>query len=104
MSQRRSKIATSSPQLGSIQIKDPQSPKWKIFVDTSEGIIPPMDMYGIASEIILNHIPPQQLIIFESDTEAYVAICPLDFIPKVVKMAAVTDSEKTLAYVRQLAP
>ncbi len=81
-----------------------QPQKWEIYVGTSDGLFPPEEMIDIVSDYILGRIPRQQIIIFDSDTEAYIAVCHIDFIPKVRNMAATTDSEKIFAYVQQLAP
>jgi hypothetical protein len=67
-------------------------------------VFAPEEMVGVTGDILLGRTPPQQVVIFESETEAYIAVCHVDFIPQVRNMAATTDSEKILAYVRQLAP
>lgn len=81
-----------------------ESPDWKIYVSTSQNLFLPEGTHDIAGNIILNRLPRQKIILFESDTEAYVTICQDSFIPQMLKVAEINDAEKTMAFVRQLAP
>ncbi|MCB9422551.1 MAG: hypothetical protein H6667_22305 [Ardenticatenaceae bacterium] len=80
------------------------STEWTIFVSTGKNIFLPDGAQDIAGDIILNRIPRQKIIIFESDAEAFVVVCQDSFVSQLEKVAGISDSEKTLAYVRQLAP
>lgn len=97
-------VSSTLKRLNECQQVTQKPQNWEIFIGTSEGMFPSVEMVGIASDILLGRKPPQQVVIFESETEAYIAVCHVDFIPQIKNMAATTDSEKILAYVRQLAP
>jgi hypothetical protein len=81
-----------------------ESSEWKIYVSTGKNLFMPEGTMDIANDIMFNRLPRQKIVLFESDTEAYAAICQDSFIPQMLKVAAINDSEKTMAFVRQLAP
>ena len=97
-------VAANLRRLNECQQISQESPGWNIYIGINKGVIGPENMIGIGSDVILNRLPRQQIIIFESDTKAYVAMCDADFIPKVVKVAEINDSEKVFTFVRKLAP
>lgn len=97
-------ILPSLKQLNQCRQINQQSTPWKIFVSAGKHIFPPEDMIDVVSDVALHRLPHQQMIIFESETEAFVALCQVDFIPTVIKMADNTDSDKIYAYVKKLAP
>lgn len=81
-----------------------ESSEWKIYISEGKNLFLPEGTHDIASDLVFNRLPPQKIILFESDTEVFAAICQASFIPKVLKVAEINDAEKTLAFVRQLAP
>ncbi|MCA9930036.1 MAG: hypothetical protein KC419_16245 [Anaerolineales bacterium] len=80
------------------------SAEWTISIGMSKYLFPPEGMTHIVNEIVLGRTPSQQIVIFESEAEAYVVVCHPDLIEQVRQMAATTDPENILAYVRQMAP
>ena len=81
-----------------------QSSVWRIYVTLNKAPFLPEGTQDILTDLIFDRLPPQKLVIFESDTESYAAICQASFIPQLEKVAAINDIEKTLKFVKQLAP
>jgi hypothetical protein len=80
-----------------------RSPKWEIFAGMNENVFPPKDMSDILDDLLLYRIPPQQIIIFESREDAYVAMCQTNLIPEVIKIAILNGSENAFTFVKELA-
>jgi hypothetical protein len=79
------------------------SPKWEVFAGMSKQVFPPKNMRDILYDLLLSNIPSQQIVIFESQQEAYVAMCQLNLIHEVIKMTHLNGSETAFTFVKQLA-
>lgn len=80
-----------------------RSPKWEIFAGMNENVFPPKNMSDILDDLLLYRIPPQQIVIFESREDAYVAMCQTNLIPEVMKIAILNGSENAFTFVKALA-
>lgn len=79
------------------------SPRWEIYYgQADEVLLPPPLMWDLVQEMMLNRIPRQALVIFESSGEAYVVVCVFNFQPEILKVAALKGSEAAFAMVSQL--
>jgi hypothetical protein len=60
-------------------------------------------MEDLLAQLALGEIPRQQIIVFESKEEAYVAICPMNSMHEVIMIARINGAKSALESVRQSA-
>lgn len=80
------------------------SPRWEIYYGLADEVmLPPPLMRDLVKEMMLNQIPRQAIVIFESSGEAYVVVCLFNFQPEILKVATLRGSEAAFAMISQLA-